>query len=67
MAGKAKRQIGQILEAVSKGNSVVLITTKTKLLLKGIDPDKYTDSSEDDPVIIQKIEKIAAEFGVKIH
>ena len=66
MAGKAKQQIDLIIEAVSKGNATLKITTKTKLLLKGLDPDRYTNSSEDDPVVLDKIKTVAASFGVTI-
>ncbi len=31
---------------------------KTKLILKGINPNKYTLESEDDPLIIAKLEKM---------
>ena len=42
------------------------MNTKTKLILKGVDPDDYSLGSEDNPDIISKLEHIAAEMGVVI-
>jgi hypothetical protein len=39
-------------------------TTRTKLVLKGLDPNKFTTSSPDDPIIITKVIDAAAEMGV---
>jgi hypothetical protein len=35
---------------------------KTKLILKGINPNKYTLQSEDDPVVLGKLEKMIADL-----
>jgi len=58
MSGKIKRMIEEILAERSKGNEMVEKIVRTKLLLKGIDPAKYTDSSDDDPAVIEKLEKM---------
>jgi hypothetical protein len=65
MPGKIKLMIDTTIAKRSKGNPTVALTTKTKLVLKGINPDRYTNTSEDDPVVIGKLEKIAAELGVR--
>jgi len=61
-----KHLIDQIIETRAKGNAVLISTTKTKLTLKGIDPSKYSETSNDDPVMIAKIVSVAREMGVKI-
>ncbi|MEA5115789.1 MAG: hypothetical protein VB050_17360 [Geobacteraceae bacterium] len=58
MSGKIKRMIDEILAERSKGNEMVEKIIRTKLILKGIDPAKYTESSDDDPKIIDKLEKM---------
>ncbi|HOQ47019.1 MAG TPA: hypothetical protein PLA43_04070 [Bryobacteraceae bacterium] len=58
--------IDTIIAQRSKGNPTIELTTKTKMILKGINPDRYTSTSEDDPVVIGKLKKIAAELGVTL-
>jgi hypothetical protein len=55
VAGQIKLLIDQIVSERSKGSVIIANTTKTKLILKGIDPDKYSLHSEDDPVVIRKL------------
>ena len=62
MAGKVKRMIDSILAQRSRGDPVLQKTTKTKLMLKGINPDKFTHNSEDDPVVIEKLNKLMQEL-----
>lgn len=66
MAGKIRRMIDDILKQVAKGDPVLLKTTKTKLILKGINPDKFNSGSADDPAIIQKLSALAKDFNVKL-
>jgi hypothetical protein len=66
MAGKIKRIINEIISQRSNGNPTFILTTKTKLVLKGINPDKFTASSEDDPAMIQKVLAVARDMGVKL-
>jgi hypothetical protein len=66
MAGRIKYLIDSIIEQRAKGDPAIINTTKTKLLIKGINPDKYTPQSDDDPVVISKLEGIAKEFGLSI-
>ena len=53
MAGKIKLLIDNLVEQRAQGNPSLESTTRTKLLLKGIDGTKYTASSDDDPAIIE--------------
>jgi hypothetical protein len=50
----------------SKGNQLVYNTTRTKILLKGVDPSKYNSLSPDDPAVIARLRDIAKEMGVNI-
>jgi len=67
MSGKIKKMIDTIIQQRSKGSPVIASTVKIKLILKGINPDKFTLNFEDDPIIIQKIEQIADDFGVDLY
>ncbi len=66
MAGKIKKMLDKIVTAKSGGNPTLMTTTKTKLILKGLNPDRYDAQSADDPNIIKKIVMTAQEMGVKI-
>ena len=66
MPGQIKQMLDSILQQRSNGNSIVLNTTKTKLILKGLNPDKFTLASPDDPAVIAKVRAIAAVLGVHI-
>lgn len=65
MAGKIKKQLEAIILGVAKNNQTLINITKTKLVLKGLNPEKFNDQSPDDPIILEKIKQIAADFGVK--
>ena len=67
MSGKIKKMIDTIIQQRSKGSPVIASTVKIKLILKGINPEKFTLNFEDDPIIIQKIEQIADDFGVDLY
>ena len=58
--------LDDIISIRSKGNPTIASTTKTKLLLKGINYDRYTASSADDATVIAKLRVIAAELGVEV-
>jgi len=64
MAGKIKQLIDQIVEKRSNGNPAIAKVTKTKLVLKGVNPDNFTSTSADDAQIISKVRQIASELGV---
>ena len=66
MPGQIKQMIDSILEQRSKGNPTILMTTRTKLILKGVNPDRYTVSSPDDPAVMTKVRAVAAELGVEV-
>jgi hypothetical protein len=66
MAGQIRRLLDTIIVKRSKGNPTIALTTKTKLIFKGFDPDSFSGTSPDDPATIEKIKAIAAELGVSL-
>jgi hypothetical protein len=56
MAGKIKSMIDYIIKQRAQDNPMLERVIKTKLILKGINPSKYNLQSDDDPVIIKKLE-----------
>jgi hypothetical protein len=58
MAGKIQRMIEKIITERSNGNEALAVVVRTKLILKGIQPGRYTDQSDDDPKILRKLEKM---------
>jgi len=67
MSGKIKKMIDTIIEQRSNGSPVIAGTIKIKLILKGINPNKFTINFDDDPVIIKKIEQVADDLGVDLY
>ncbi len=64
MTGKIRQMIDDIVQKRSKGNATIASSTRTKLILKGIDVSKYTAASDDDPAVIAQLENIAREMGL---
>jgi hypothetical protein len=62
MAGKIKQLIDFIISQRAKDNPMLERVIKTKLILKGINPNKYTQMSEDDPIILAKLERMMQEL-----
>lgn len=66
MAGKIKNIIDSIVESRSQGNTTIANLTKSKMVMKGINPEKFTKDSEDDPEVIEKLMILAKELNVII-
>ena len=66
MAGKIKQMIDTIIAQRAKGNPTLVSVTVTKLVLKGIDPERYNAQSPDDPVMIDKLSALAKDLGVAL-
>lgn len=49
MSGKIKELVDIIIRERSKGNPVIEEMTKAKLILKGLNPNKFDKDSDDDP------------------
>jgi len=66
MPGQIKQMIDSIVQQRSKGNATLVATTKTKLTLKGVNPERFTSASPDDAAVLEKLRVIAAELGVRV-
>ena len=67
MAGKVKIMIDQIIKYKSGGQELIGKMVWTKLLLKGIDPNKFSKDSPDDLAMIAKVSSVAKEMGVPLN
>jgi isopentenyl diphosphate isomerase/L-lactate dehydrogenase-like FMN-dependent dehydrogenase len=66
MAGQIIKMINKIIAQRAQGNPTIESTTRTKLVLKGINPAKFNATSPDDPEVIKKLQNLAAELGVSV-
>lgn len=66
MSGHIKTLLERLIEQRAKGDDIVAMTTKTKLLLKGIRVESFTATSPDDPDIIAQVKDAAREMGVTL-
>lgn len=66
MAGQIQRLISKIIETRAQGNNTLRLTTRTKLILKGIHPDHFTATSPDDPDMIARVRAAGREMGVQV-
>ena len=65
VAGKIREMINTIVENVRRkchGGTGI----RARLVIKGINVDAYTETSEDDPEVIAKLQQIAKELGVSL-
>jgi hypothetical protein len=67
MPGKIKRALESIISQRSKGDATLALLTKTKIVLKGINPDKFDANSPDDPAVMAKVMAIANDLRVAIR
>jgi len=58
--------LDSIIEKRARGNATIALTTKTKIVLKGVAIDRYSGDSPDDAAVIAKVKAIAAEMGVAL-
>ena len=66
MAGTVKTMIDSIIAQRSKGNPTFAESTRCKLILKGLNPAKFTAATPDDPAVIARVRIVATEFGVQL-
>lgn len=66
MAGTVKRVLDAIIAARGKGSPLLADATRAKLILKGMNPARFTESTPDDPATVARARAIAAEFGVRL-
>ncbi len=65
LSGKIKKMIDEIIQQRSKGNPAIKEMTIAKLILKGINPNKFDIDSPDDITIINKLFDIARQLNIK--
>jgi hypothetical protein len=66
MAGQIQSMIDKIIAERSRGNATLATTTRTKLMLKGIDPGKWTATSPDDAAMVARVRQVATELNVSL-
>jgi hypothetical protein len=64
--GQIRRMIDTIIATRSQGRPLVAGAIRTKLILKGFNPEKYDATSPDDPVAVNKLREVARELGVNL-
>ncbi len=64
MAGQIKKMIDFIIEERSGGNPALAKITTVKINLKGINPEKYDETSEDNPVVLEKLKILAKDLNL---
>jgi hypothetical protein len=62
MAGRIRRMIDSVIQQRAMGNPMLEKIIKTKMILKGVNPNKYTLESDDDPVVLEKLDKMLREL-----
>jgi hypothetical protein len=64
VAGRIKFMIDRIITERSRGSEAGAYFARAKLLMKGIDPARFTERSADDPVVIRELQRIASELNI---
>ncbi len=64
--GKARQIMDRIISVRSGGNPLIAKNIKTKLMLKGIDPDAYFDTTPDDAKTLKELSILASKMGVDL-
>ena len=67
MSGQIHAMITRLLQIRTEGRPNQMATEKIKLIMKGIDPDKYNPNSPDDPSVIARLSTIAKDMEIDIH
>ena len=66
MNGTARKMIDMIIAEKAQGDKAIEKSVRVKLILGGIMVDKLTESTPDDPVLINKIRNVATVYGVTL-
>ena len=66
MTGTIRQMLDTIYQQRAGGNQAIERVLNVKLVLKGVYPETYTESTQDDETTIEKVRAIAEEMGVKI-
>jgi hypothetical protein len=66
VTGQTKRLLDAIIAQRSQGNETIALAMKTKLILKGLNPDRFTATTADDPAVLAKVRAIAQSLNVQV-
>ena len=64
--GNIKKVIDAIIVRKGKGDPLIVINIRKKLVFKGINPAKYTYETIDDPAVLRKLIELARDLGFKL-
>jgi len=64
--GNIRKVIEAIIVRKGKGDPLIVINIRKKLVFKGINPAKYTCETIDDPVVLRKLIELAKDLGFKL-
>jgi hypothetical protein len=67
MTGTAKKIIDLFITHKAQGDKTIEKNLRVKLILGGIMVDRLTETTPDNPALINKIKAVAARYGVKIN
>lgn len=56
--------IDTLIDRRANGNAIAAAGVRVHLLLRGIDPDDYGPTTDDDPAIIAKLEHMMADSAM---
>jgi len=59
MTGRIYQEIQKLITECGQGNASKISFIRTKLILKGIDPNRWGPSSEDNPEVLAKLNNIS--------
>lgn len=62
MAGRIKTLIDEIIQKRTAGRSGFEHFVRANLVMQGIHPDKYDETSDDDPEILVRLQRMLSEF-----
>jgi len=66
MAGRIHKLLEGIIEKKANGNPTLIASTRTKLILKGINPSNFGPTTPDDPDVLKRVEFLATKLGVAV-
>jgi hypothetical protein len=66
MTGTARKMIDTIITEKAQGDKTIEKNVRVKLILGGIMIDKLSESTPDDPALIDRIKYVASGYGVNL-
>jgi hypothetical protein len=65
MAGRVKQLIDEFIRMRTGGRDGLEHFVRAHLALSGVNPERYSEASPDDPAVVAKLQRMIAEFSVK--